>query len=366
MNLRQRFEAVFSGRTPDVMAFYGDMTYWYAAHCTMGDLPAKWRGPRGIGQLHRDLNVGEYVPGCCAYEMSEGPEVQCKAWTDDGIHTVHWHTPVGTLKLTQQYSPDSFSSGYTEHAVKTVEDLKVLRYIMENRQYRPCPERIEEIDRDYGGFGVPIVAVPGSPVDELNKTWMGVMAMCYMLADEPQEVEKTLQAIGEGQNRLYEITEQCDCRYVMICENLTATTMGGYFDRYIAPYLRARVEGLHRNGKKCLIHIDGTLRGVIEKVWKLTGIDCIDSLTPAPVGDVAVEDIRTLAGEEILILGGLPGAMFAPPFTARDMEEHVRKIIRFHKNSGRFMFGVADQVPPNGDLNLVKLVSDLVEEHGRY
>ena len=30
------------------------------------------------------------------------------------------------------------------------------------------------------------------------------------------------------------------------------------------------------------------------------------------------------------------------------------------------MFGVADQVPPNGDLKLVKLVSDLVEEYGRY
>jgi hypothetical protein len=30
------------------------------------------------------------------------------------------------------------------------------------------------------------------------------------------------------------------------------------------------------------------------------------------------------------------------------------------------MFGVADQVPPNGDLAMVRLVSDLVEEYGRY
>lgn len=30
------------------------------------------------------------------------------------------------------------------------------------------------------------------------------------------------------------------------------------------------------------------------------------------------------------------------------------------------MFGVADQVPPNGDLDLVRLVTRLVEEEGRY
>ena len=79
-----------------------------------------------------------------------------------------------------------------------------------------------------------------------------------------------------------------------------------------------------------------------------------------------LNEIRKLTGDEILILGGLPGAMFAPPFTARDMEKHVREIIRMHKASGCFMLGVADQVPPNGDLALVRLVSDLVEEYGKY
>ncbi len=48
------------------------------------------------------------------------------------------------------------------------------------------------------------------------------------------------------------------------------------------------------------------------------------------------------------------------------MEKYVREIIRIHKDSGKFMLGVADQVPPNGDINLIKLVADLVEEYGRY
>jgi hypothetical protein len=365
MTLRERFNAVLEGRTPDAMAFFGDMTYWYAAHREIGDLPEAWRGPRGIGQLHRDLGVGEYVPGCCAYAMSEGEQVRVASRTEGDALIVEWHTPLGSLRQRQEHCPTSFSWGYTEHAVKTVEDLKVLRYIMAHRSYQPIPDAIRQIERDYGDCGVGVVAVPGSPITELNKTWMGVMEMCYLLADEPAEVRTTLEAIAESQDRLYVITEGCTCPYVMICENLTAETMGGYFDEFIGPYLTRRMEGLHAHGKKALIHIDGTLRGVVERI-AATGIDAIDALTPKPVGDVAVDEIRRLTGDEIIILGGLPGAMFAPPFTARDMERHVREIIRLHKDSGRFMFGVADQVPPNGDLRLAKLVAELIGEYGRY
>ncbi len=365
MKLRERFETVFRGGKPDAMVFFGDMTYWYSAHQQIGDLPEIWRGPRGIGQLHRDLGLGEYVPGCCAYATAEGDGVHVEGKTENGVRTLEWHTPLGTLRQCQEYSAPSFSWGYTEHAVKTADDLKVLRYIMEHRRYRPTPETIVKIDKDYADFGVPIVAVPGSPITELNKTWMGIMDMCYLLADEPVEVKKTLEAIAESQDSIYAITEASACPYVMICENLTAETMGGYFDEFIGPYQTRRMAGLHAHGKKALIHNDGTLRGTLEKL-AATGVDCVDSVVPAPVGDVTVADLRALAGDEILLLGGLPGAMFAPPFTARHMEKHVREIIRLHKDSGRFMLGVADQVPPNGDLELVRLVSNLVEEYGRY
>jgi len=73
-----------------------------------------------------------------------------------------------------------------------------------------------------------------------------------------------------------------------------------------------------------------------------------------------------MAGPDILLLGGIPGAMFAPPFDRVSMERHVKKLIRIHKDSGKFMLGVADQVPPNGDISLAKLISELIEEYGRY
>ena len=105
----------------------------------------------------------------------------------------------------------------------------------------------------------------------------------------------------------------------------------------------------------------GTLRGIMPLLGK-SGLDYIEAVTPKPTGDVAVEDLRDLAGPDVILFGGIPGAMFAPPFTAEDMRRQVELVIAHHWDYGKFIMGVADQVPPNGDLNLVRLAGDLVEE----
>jgi uroporphyrinogen-III decarboxylase len=363
MTLRERFEAVFRGEKPDAMVFFGDLTYWYAAHEIKGDLPGRWRGGRGIGKVHRELNVGEYVPGCTAYREIEGCDYKEENLKDDLVKT--WKTSAGELTSIQEWSDITFSHGFKKHPVSKVEDLKILREVLRRRRYEPGRDAFRKTDEDYGDFGIAINAVQGSPLAELNKWWAGIMDLCYLIADAPEEVNKTLELIARNQDYIYRFTAESECPYVMICENLSGATMGGFFDGYIKDYLREKIKFLHSSGKKVIIHVDGTLKGAAEKLSS-TGVDCLDAVTPKPVGDVGMDEIRKLTGDDVLILGGLPGAMFAPPFTLNDMEKHVKEIIKIHKDSGKFMFGVADQVPPDGDLAKVKLVGELVEEYGRY
>jgi hypothetical protein len=44
----------------------------------------------------------------------------------------------------------------------------------------------------------------------------------------------------------------------------------------------------------------------------------------------------------------------------------VMACIEHHKEQGRFIMGVCDQVPPDGEIERVRLVTDLVEKYGRY
>ncbi len=367
MTHRERFEAVCRGKTPDMIPWLGDLTYWHASHQLIGDLPPQWQGPNGLHEMHRELNVGEYIPGTVACDTIEGDDVRREVAEADGRRVIHWRTPVGDLREVQEYSPTSYSWGYMEHAVKSVEDLRTLRHIIASRHYIPCPERFTESDASFAayGFGPTHIGSPPTPISELNKHWIGVMDLTYLLADEPDEVRQTLDVIAAAHDQIYRIIADNPCWHVMICENLSAETMGGYFDEFIGPHLRRWTGWLHEKSKFALLHNDGTMRGTVEKL-AAAGVDCIDSITPKPVGDAGMDEVRKMAGDDIILLGGLPGAMFAPPFTAADIERHVKEVIRLHKDSKKFMFGVADQVPPNGDLKLVRLVGELIEEYGRY
>ena len=68
-----------------------------------------------------------------------------------------------------------------------------------------------------------------------------------------------------------------------------------------------------------------------------------------------------MAGSDSVILwGGLPGVMFAPPYTWKDMEAHVEKLVAAWQGTP-FVVGVADQVPPDGDIGMVKRISEFLK-----
>ncbi|MDD5707747.1 MAG: uroporphyrinogen decarboxylase family protein [Kiritimatiellae bacterium] len=366
MTQRERMQAVLRGQRPDAMAWCGDMTYWHASHEQIGDIPERWRGKAGRHRMHQELGLSEYVPGCTGGDVIEGTDVRHESLRTGALWVNRWHTPVGTIQETLEYCPGSFSWGYTEHAVKGPADLRVVRYIYEHRRFVPAPDRYTNEDREYAAYGLgpTHVGAQPTPISELNKHWIGVMELTYMLMDQPEEMRLTLDAIGKLHDDIYRNLADAPPSCVMINENLSATTMGGYFDDFIAPYVRRWTGWLRAGGHISMLHNDGTLRGTLEKLGA-AGVDCIDSVVPKPVGDVEIADLRRLAGNDVILIGGLPGAIFAPPFTARDIERQVREIIRCHKETNRFIFGVADQVPPNGDLALVRLVGELIEKYGR-
>ena len=58
--------------------------------------------------------------------------------------------------------------------------------------------------------------------------------------------------------------------------------------------------------------------------------------------------------------------MFAPSFGRDEVKRQVVEIIKHHRESKKFVIGVADQVPPDADINLVGFISELIEKYGRY
>jgi hypothetical protein len=195
---------------------------------------------------------------------------------------------------------------------------------------------------------------------------MGVMNAVYALADAPEEIERTLEVQGAADDPIYDAIANSPAPLVYFPDNITGEVVSPtIFKKYYAPYYKRRVPALHEAGKYIFLHVDGTFRSVLPLIGE-TGIDAAQSLTPAPVGDVPVPQMRGLAGPDVVIWGGVPAAFFSRIYPEDEIRKIVMDCIRCFPRSERFILGVCDQVPPDGVIERVKMVADLVDEHARY
>lgn len=360
MNRRQRLLAVLNDQRADVMPWFADLTYWYHAQKLSNSLPPEYEGDEGFVKLHADHHVGYYL-GYAAVWRTTYENVEVSSEEHGHVTTTRWCTRVGEIWGEKMFLPETASSAPTKWPVTTPDDLCVLRYVADATQTTPTYERYELLKRLSDGQGHPTVLPPRSPVSAMLAQWTGAVHLSYLLADAREETEAALEAIGRSADGAHEAILGCDTPFVEFPDNLSGEVVTSLFERYQFDYYLRRIEPLHAAGKKVGTHLDGTMHGILPLLVE-TGLDFIESITPKPTGDVAVEDLRDLAGPDIILFGGMPGAMFAPPFTADDIRRQVELIIEHHWESGKFILGVADQVPPNGDMNLVRLIGDLCEE----
>jgi len=361
MTMRQRVMAVFDGKVPDVMPWFADLTYWISGQRSKGVFPKEYEGDEGYLKLHKDLGVGVFLYSPSVHYGKRDESLFTSTHEKDGeLDVCEIHTPAGALRSIRKYCPTSISSAPVEYAVKTPVDLRVLRCLISAEEVFPNYEPFERIDALWGEDGIPVLLPPRTPLARLTVEWAGIENLTFLLADYPEEIEKTIDVIAQKDDEIYEIICRSPALVVEFPDNLTAETTGGFFKRYSVNYYLKRINQLHEAGKIVGVHLDGTMRGLISTIAE-TGIDYIESITPEPVGDVPVEELRSLVAENTILWGGVPGAMFAPPFTWDELEKHVERIIKCHADTGKFVLATADQVPPNGDIDFVRRISEMLE-----
>ena len=114
-----------------------------------------------------------------------------------------------------------------------------------------------------------------------------------------------------------------------------------------------------------MVHLDGTLIPLLTKL-SYAGFDVIEAVTPYPVGDIKLEELRKHVKEETIIWGGLPSGFFADSFSDTDFEEWVKKVLDLMRKDNRFVLGVADEVVPGTTFERIRTVDRLVTEFGKF
>jgi hypothetical protein len=276
-----------------------------------------------------------------------------------------WRTPAGEIWEEQAYQPMSCSTACTKLAVETADDLRVMIDLVERRSLEPVnlddyPARLARWRKS---GGLPALALPRSPLSAFLYEWAGVTAGIYLLADHPGPVGRIFELMQRQEEPVLEAVARRAPPLVHFADNLSADTQGGLYERYLRPVHEHRLSVLHEAGTRCAVHLDGSVRGILNKVVE-AGFDAVEALTPQPGGDLPAESMREESGSATVVLwGGVPGILFAPPFTWDDVSAHVRSVLAAWRGTP-FVLGVADQIPPDGDVSFCPKIADLVREEG--
>ena len=360
--------ALLRGERVDDVVWTADITYWMHGQVQAGKGDPAWQTEGGYLAFHRDLGVmpyyfyGKFWAGDPRYDGT----VQITSETHGHVTTRRIETPVGVLTEESTYLPASCCAGCTKHMVESVQDLDVLLYILAHRHLEPTNlgdynER-QELWRQYDGL--PSIGLPRSPLSAFCYEWAGIESMVYLMLDAPDRVRQALALMEEQEAPILEALCDLAPPLVHFPDNLSSDNLTSYYDEYLAPTHRRRIEALHGVGTKCAVHLDGAVAGLLPKLVE-SGLDAVEALTPQPVGDLSPQQMIDAAESDTLILwGGVPGALFAPPHTWDTMQKHLGNLLACWGDRP-FVLGVADQVPPDGDIEFCRRIAELVGGRGR-
>ena len=358
------FLKLIQGERPKRVVWTADISYWMAGRKAAGTYDRAWDTEQGYLQLHRDLKIMPYYFYDKFWVASPQYSDDIKLAQDtQGERTLsRIETPAGTLTEVNTYLAGSCCSACTKHYVESEEDLDVLLYILKHRELKPAnlddySDRMT-LWRQYDGL--PSLGLPRSPLPSFIYEWAGIETATYLLIDCEQKVTEVLRLMAEQEEPIIEAVCELKPPLVHFADNLSSNNLTSYYDCYMRAAHAERLERLHAAGVKAAVHLDGTVRGLLSKLVEV-GFDAVEALTPLPAGDLSLDEIQRVAGSDKVILwGGVPGAMFAGPYRWSDMEEHVQKLLDCW-GERPFVVGVADQVPPDGDISFCPRIAEILE-----
>lgn len=364
---RRRVLTLLGGGRPDRVPWFGDLDYWATALIGRGERPPDFKASPAYIDWHRGLRCGFYLQGDFPFRtIVENCGVT--EWREGNARRRRIETPHGALTETWTWLPGSFAEAPTEHLVKTAADLAAYRHLFENTRHAPDYDFAWKRRQQVGEAGVVLCYLPKSPFMQMVALDAGIAAVAEIAADAPDELSETLAAVRGAHDAAAALAVASPAEVLMIPENLSSEVVGPrFYERYMRDYHETWCAEIAAAGKYSCLHLDGTLKGLLRQVAS-AGFAFIEAMTPAPVGDLAVERWAAWCPDspKTVFWGGLPGVYFTAQVSDEEFDRHTKAVLEVMRSEPRYVLGVADQVPPDGLERRLRRVAELADAFGGY
>ena len=389
MNWKERIINTIKGRTVDYLPFIPRLDLWYKSNKLNKTLPTKYRDCT-LKEIYKDLGTGFHsvipdfrnfmndksisLQGLGIYDIKSNPykivtdgiDINFKT-DDEGLTTTLFNTPYGKITtqvlFNKKMESDGASLGHTtEHAMKSINDLKSLGYIFENIKVEENIKNFEEFSEQTGDDGVCVAfsMLSGSPMHHIMKELMSFEDFVFVLNDNKEEIEKLSQKIVIFFEKVLSACLKSKSDIIFLGANYdNFLTWPLFFKEYITSYLKDTSYRVHEGGKYLLTHTDGENKGLIQEYID-SEIDIADSICPYPMTSLNLRDIREKFGDKITIWGGLPSiCVLEESMSDYEFEKFIDKFFNDLKDGKNIILSFADTTPPGAKFERIEKVSKL-------
>ena len=263
-------------------------------------------------------------------------------------------TPVGEIFSVTE-------DGWTqEYWLKTKDDYKVMKYIVENTRLSPAYEALEIKRKEVASHGIAHVMLGDrSPLQSILVDFAGLENFAFHLIDYESEVMELYHASLKNFRKRVEIVAEGPGYYVGVLENFTADALGPErFKRFHIPVYEELYPILHSSGKIVGNHFDGKLASCKELVAQAP-IDVIESLTPPPEGDMILAECRAAWPDKLFWSNINLETYYLEPELLR--ETILNSIEQAAPDGRRLAFEISETIPENWKVSIPIVMETLYE-----
>jgi hypothetical protein len=312
---------------------------------------------------HLDCATRAYAFNRC-FQLQDDPAVtrEHKQLSNTQQLTV-FHTPVGEQTEIREQRPTCRMAIYMKRPIVTKEDLRVATWRTERMRYTFDRRVHDELMEEWGDLGLPVIYFPRPNIQNLYIEQMGVEAAIYALHDwGDQAFEPYFNALDLLAEQLIDLLNGLpEYEAVNFGDNVHASTLSPrLFEKYVLPTYQYRCERFHQCGKFVHAHWDGDVGPLLPYVQD-TGLDGIEAITPKPQGDVTLEQVKDALGDKIVWLDGIPAIYFDQTYSVSELRAFTHRIIDMF--AGQLILGISDELSSHGDIERVRIVGQIVDEH---
>jgi hypothetical protein len=263
-------------------------------------------------------------------------------------------TPVGAISTTLR------DGWVQEYYLKTLDDYRVMEYVVRDRVIEPSYAAYEAAVDQVGENGVVIPTADRTPFQKILVDLAGLEALSFHLADGPETVLALYKALAVSNKRMYDVVMDGPGDLVKLWENITGDAMGNErFEELHLPVYEDLDARARRAGKLLSLHLDGRLACLARGIARAR-FDVIESFTPAPEGNVSLEDaLRLWPGKSLWLT--------VPSFAYESDDELRRYVASLLEISGgrNLVLEIAEYYPERTWEHHMDIMLDVLNAAGR-